>query len=538
MAEQAPGNTCQFSEGQTALTILHFNDVYEIQARSEEPVGGAARFASALRKYRHLNPFVAFSGDCLSPSVLSTVTKGKHMVDILNTLGVHCAVYGNHEFDFGMDVLEDFVQQMKFPWFLSNVYNRCTSQTLGNGVESSIIEWNGLKIGLLGLVEEDWLDTLSTVDKANIEYRDYVCTANRLSQHLRECGADLIIALTHMRWHNDIRLAKESKDVDLILGGHDHEYGVQEVNGILIVKSGSEFRYLSKVDVMKTSGKTFKYTVQEIPISKIFDEDPCIKKIVEEYYKNIQHMLRKVLCHTNVDLDARFVTVRHAECSLGNLITNAMLEATHAEVAILNSGTLRSDRIHPAGPFTMHDLLQILPIKDPVLVVEATGQQLYDGLENGVWNYPTFDGRFPQVAGIQFGFDPEAPSGRRVFPESVKIQGQNLDRNGKYLVAIKEYLSKGKDGYSMFTSCPQLFHTENAQILSTILINHFESGENIKGQKNCKSGHSMDLLKVPGNSSVSDIEITKSDMMEMSVTVVPAIEGRIMCIPRKTANQK
>nr|XP_015221588.1 PREDICTED: trifunctional nucleotide phosphoesterase protein YfkN-like isoform X2 [Lepisosteus oculatus] len=507
------------------LTILHFNDVYEIEAREEEPVGGAARFATALKQFHPKNPLIVFSGDCLNPSLLSTITKGKHMVEIFKKLGVHCAVYGNHEFDFGVDLLEEMAPKMNLPWFLSNVYDRFTSQPLGHGMVSSVFNWDGLKIGIMGLVEEEWLDTLGTVNKSNIDYVDYVVMAERLSKELREKGAELIVAITHMKWSNDIRLASKTKAVDLILGGHDHEYGILEENGILVVKSGSDFRYLSKIDVVRNCDLTFSYAVQKIAIEKNIEEDPAIKCIVMEYSMNIQYLLEEVLCQTERDLDGRFTTVRKSESNLGNLITNAMLEATHADVALLNSGTLRSDRIHPAGPFTMHDLMQILPITDPVLVVEATGQQLLEALENGVRNYPELDGRFPQVAGIEFGFDPNAEPGHRIVFETVNVQGQNLEKSKTYLTAIKEYLAKGKDGYAVFLNCRWMFDIENAQILSTILINHFESAKIVQGLKICKSGHRMGLIRASSTPSVTAFEEITNE--EMSVAFVPGVEGRI-----------
>ena len=195
---------------------------------------------------------------------------------------------GNHEFDFGVDMLEELRTQMNFPWFLSNVYDKFTLQTLGHGIESRIIEWNGFRMGLMGLVEEEWLDTLGTVDKANIDYIDYVVVADRLSKELRESGAELIIALTHMRWSHDIRLAMEAKSLDLILGGHDHEYGAREVNGIWIVKSGSEFRHLSRIDIRRKAHMTYEYSVERKDILKDIDEDQVIKTIVDKYNNNIQ----------------------------------------------------------------------------------------------------------------------------------------------------------------------------------------------------------------------------------------------------------
>lgn len=199
---------------------------------------------------------------------------------------------GNHEFDFGVDMLEELATQTNFPWFLSNVYDKFTSHTLGHGIESSIIEWNGLQIGLMGLVEEEWLDTLSTVDKTNIDYIDYVVVADRLCKELRENGAELVIALTHMRWPNDIRLAKEAKGLDLILGGHDHEYEVREVKGVWIVKSGSDFRHLSRVDIRKKADMTYEYTIDRKDVLKVIHEDQGIKSIVDKYNDNIQVSLK------------------------------------------------------------------------------------------------------------------------------------------------------------------------------------------------------------------------------------------------------
>uniref|UniRef100_UPI00398EC83B mannosylglucosyl-3-phosphoglycerate phosphatase-like isoform X1 n=1 Tax=Pristiophorus japonicus TaxID=55135 RepID=UPI00398EC83B len=519
--------SCEAASGAKApvLTILHFNDVYEIQSRSEEPVGGASRFATALKQFKTLNPLILFSGDCLNPSLLSTTTKGRHMIPILNTFGVQCAVFGNHEFDFGVDLLEEIISEMNFPWLLSNVYDLFTSEPLGHGIESRIMEWNGMKIGLMGLVEEEWIDTLPTIDKSSVNFIDYVVVADQLSQDLRAKGAELLIALTHMKWCNDIRLARNADGLDLILGGHDHDYGTKVVNGTLIVKSGSDFRSLTKIDIARTIENSYKYTTQKIDITKDLEEDALVNNIVQEFTFNLEHLLGEVLCQIEVELDGRFTTVRKSESSLGNLVTNAMLEATRADVALLNSGTLRSDRLHPPGDFTMHDLLLVLPIVDPLLVVQVTAEQLLEALENGVSMYPELDGRFPQVAGLEFGFDPSAEPGNRIVVDSVKIQGQYLDRNRTYLLAIKEYLAKGKDGYVMFRNCQWLIDTETAPSLSTVVINHFESVKIVQGLKKCKSGHRMSLIKVSHSASVTDFEKKADD--KIVVAPVPDVEGRI-----------
>lgn len=92
-------------EASTTITIVHFNDVYNIESGTREPVGGAARFKTALGRLADRDPMVLFCGDALNPALMSSVTNGRQMVPVLNALGVHCAVYGNHDFDHGVDNL-------------------------------------------------------------------------------------------------------------------------------------------------------------------------------------------------------------------------------------------------------------------------------------------------------------------------------------------------------------------------------------------------------------------------------------------------
>ncbi|XP_054842673.1 trifunctional nucleotide phosphoesterase protein YfkN-like [Eublepharis macularius] len=511
-------------EGQIDLVILHFNDVYEVESRKEEPAGGAARFATAIKKFSFLNPLIIFSGDCLNPSALSVITKGKHMIPILNALGVHFAVFGNHEFDFGLDLLEEYRKQIQFPWFLSNVQDKVTSEPLGHGIIKTIVTWNGVQIGFMGLVEEDWLDTLATINKSNLNYVDYVKVANELSVELKAKGAEVIIAMTHMKWVNDIRLAQSTEGIDLVLGGHDHDYGIKQVNGTWIVKSGSDFRNFTRINIKKV-GEAFHYTFRKIDVLQHLEEDTHIQSIIQDSAQNLQTLLKEVLCPIDVELDGRVTTVRRVESNLGNLVTNAMLEATHADLALLNSGTLRSNRIHPIGNFTMHDLLSILPFMDALLVVRITGERLLEALENGVCRYPALDGRFPQVAGIEFGFDPNAEPGHRILRDSVKIQGQYLRRKHIYRLAVKEYLANGKDGYVMFQDCPRMFGTETAQMLFTVVMNHFESIKIVRGTKQCCSGHRMSLVTKSKSTSLIAFE-TRTDEQE-AIIAVPGIEGRI-----------
>jgi len=280
------------------------------------------------------------------------------------------------------------------------VYDITTDGILADGKVTHIITWHGNKLGFIGLVEEEWIATLSTVDPEDLDYIDFVTEGRRLARSLRAEGVDYVIALTHMRWPNDIRLAENVEEIDLILGGHDHDFGCIQVNGRMIVKSGTDFRSYALITLTFNADQRVDVDVQESCVDSSIHEDEEVKLIVEQYTKLMGEKMDTLLGHIDVDLDGRFETVRRQESNLGNFVADIMLRSTEADVALLNSGTLRSDRIHPRGEFRLRDLMSILPMIDSLVVVAVTGTQLVDALENGVSKYPALEGRFPQVRAV------------------------------------------------------------------------------------------------------------------------------------------
>ncbi|XP_071495996.1 mannosylglucosyl-3-phosphoglycerate phosphatase-like [Diadema antillarum] len=523
--------TCNQTE---VITIIHFNDVYNIE--SGDAVGGAARFATVVKEYMDRNPLILFSGDCLNPSILSAFTKGQHMVPVLNEIKVNTAVYGNHDFDFGVDNLEDIVKETKFPWLLSNVIDDFTGQMLADGLVTRLITWQNKKIGLIGLVEEEWLVTLATVDRENVTYLDYAERGQKLAEALKDQGADFVIALTHMRLPNDLRLAEQTTAIDLILGGHDHDYCVKKVNGVNIVKSGSDFKSLSII-TLEFTPHNINILIEEVDVDLNVDKDPEMKKIVDGFGDVIAREMEGKLGSVETDLDARFTVIRTQETSLGNLVTDIMLSVLEADVALLNSGTFRSDRVHSAGEFTKRDLMTLLPLIDPLMVLEVTGMQLYEALENGVSQYPKREGRFPQVAGLAFGFYSSAPAGQRVDPLSVRIDGQCLLPQKTYRLCTKEYIAKGKDGYKMFCDCPVLVNSEEGPILSTVVQNHFYSAGIVRGHKPCRSGHRQSLVNLSRKSSLAE-SASLVQIEQARARIAPRVEGRIVILDGEVEDGK
>ena len=197
--------------------------------------------------------------------------------------------------------------------------------------------------------------------------------------------------------------------------------------------------------------------------------------------------------------------MRTAESNLGNLICDVWRAACRSDVVICNSGTFRSDTLHPTGQLTHRDLVAILPMMDETIVLEVTGSQIKEALENGVSQWPKLEGRFPQVSGIRFSFDPSKPPSQRVPLDSVLVRGEPLRPDGAYTLGeegrggrggvcatppmsalppllspalhlpppgTKAYLADGKDGYDCLRGGKVLVTPDCAPLLPTVLRNH------------------------------------------------------------------
>ncbi|XP_057370675.1 mannosylglucosyl-3-phosphoglycerate phosphatase-like isoform X1 [Daphnia carinata] len=491
--------------GEKTLTILHFNDVYNIESVDKEPVGGAARFSTALKSFSHLHPLILFSGDVFAPSFMSTFTKGEQMVPVLNACGIQCAVYGNHDFDFGIDVLMQRAQATTFPWLMSNVIDNETRRPLADGKVSLVIDWHGIRIGLIGLVEKEWLDTLAAVDPEHVTYTDYAECGRLLARNLKDIqGCKIVIALTHMRTPNDIRLAKEVDEIDLILGGHDHVSEFIEVENRCIIKSGTDFRQFSEV-TMRFLGEEDKplIGVRLVDVTSEYDEDVELKLALDSFTSVIGEKMEEVLGEFSVPLDGLFSSIRTSETNLGNFICDVMVAATDSDLALLNSGTLRSDRIHPPGPFKIRDLSQILPMLDPLIVVEISGEDLLAALENGVCMYPKLEGRFLQVGGMSFAFDPTKPPLQRVDPRFVRVGDQYLNLQTKYRMVTKAYMMAGKDGFDVLKKLKILVDEEDSLPLNCAVQNHFQAIQKLCSKTKRPSHHRQSLVTLSRRHSLA-----------------------------------
>lgn len=315
---------------------------------------------------------------------------------------------------------------------------------------------NGIKAGLIGLGEREWLATINSLPP-NLIYKSASEVAKELVPKLREEGAEIIICLSHMREPNDNKLADQTDGIiDIILGGHDHYYAHSFRKGTHVLRSGTDFKQLSYIEAWrkKDDPKRWDFDIWRRDITSEVPEDEQTAKLVNELTSKLQKSLSKPIGWTATPLDARFLTARLKESNMGNFVCDIMRMYHHADCGIMAGGTIRGDQIYPPGAIRIKDITTCFPFEDPVVLLRATGQAIWDALENGVSMYPALEGRFPQVSNIVFEFDPRRESGKRVL--SLEIGGERYEPERKYLLATRGYMGRGKGECLLNISLPPL----------------------------------------------------------------------------------
>lgn len=288
----------------------------------------------------------------------------------------------------------------------------------------------------------------------------------------------------------------------------------------------------------------YRYKWERHTLEKDSPEDPEVADIVAEHVVHMAASLDDVVGYTVSPLEGRFSNIRTEETNLGNLVCDVLRAACGTDLALINSGTFRSDKIHPAGDLTKRDIIEILPMLDESVVLELTGSDILAVLENSVSQYPKLEGRFLQISGIKYRFDPRLPPGERVHKDSVFLLDsmEKLDNERKYTATTKAYLATGKDGFGMLASCNVLVSPENGPLLTTLLRNHFVLLEVLNNWHEKTVGKKELLVKrFVGKMKLSIDNCSIADLMSESRTAVfhpiehrfmvsPILDGRICCV--------
>lgn len=448
VAAQRPAN-----EARVRVTLLQVNDVYQFMPVEHGTQGGLARVSTLRKQIMSDSPhtLLLLSGDTISPSVESITYEGRQMIDAWNQIGLDYSVFGNHEFDFGPKVLLDRVAESKFKWLGANVIDKKTGRPFAGTPLFEIREFGGVKVGIFGVV----LPETKTTSKPgpDVDFLDPCTTAKKVIPQIHAAGAGVVVALTHLSMAEDKQLARcTCGGIDVIVGGHEHTLLQSSSDGVPIFKMTSDAREMGRIDlnIDPQTGKVADMDWQIIRVDKSVAEDASFAAVTEKYKAKLME-LAQVVGRTDEPLDARSLQSRTVETNVADYVADKFREAAGADVALLNGGTIRADMIIPKGDLTLRDILSILPFGGELVMIEVTGDTLRQALEHGVSRSgPGEDnepGRFPQVSGLRYTFDPTLKAGARV--TEVTVGGQPLDPKKTYKLAVSSFVAGGGDGYAM-----------------------------------------------------------------------------------------
>jgi len=479
----SPFSLTQATPETVRITLLHLNDVYQFTPLEQGRVGGLARVAALRKKLLTEAPhtLTLFAGDTLAPSVESISElegkplQGQQMIDAWNALGVDYAVPGNHDFDFGDAVLRERIKASRFPWLAANIFDNHTGRPFEGLLPYQLIQLSGVKVGLFGLLLPETEVSSSVSPDTNI--RDICSTAKPVVSRLRAQGATVIIALTHLEVEQDRELAR-CAPVDVIIGGHEHERIEDRSTGVPIFKVTADAVELGQVtlDVDTRTGTVRKLDWKVHPITQDLPEDPTFLASMKKYAPLIAELSEPV-GHTPVPLDARKTAVRSQETNLGSLVADALRQAAGTDVALVNGGAIRGDTRFPSGELTRREMLSIFPYRDQLVRLQVTGAILQAALENAVSKSAEDPepGRFLQVSGLRFAFDPSRPKGQRVL--CVTVGGKALSPTATYSLATLSFLAGGKDGYEMFRGLPATPALQESRTPRDVLSDALRTGK-------------------------------------------------------------
>jgi 2',3'-cyclic-nucleotide 2'-phosphodiesterase (5'-nucleotidase family) len=465
------------AEKSVKITILQLNDLYDITPVEKGKKGGLARVATLRERIASESPntILVVAGDFLSPSTMSSMFQGVQMVATFNAVGVNLATFGNHEFDFGAEVTQERMTQSRFTWVSANVLDPKTGLPFGGAAPFSLRDFDGVRVAFFGLTTPE----TATLSKGarTLRFLPPIQAAKDAVARCQRLKADVVVALTHQDLADDKQLAAAVPGIDLILGGHEHTPLDAKVGQTQILKTGSDAVNLGRIDVTVTKGAPTRRVETKwelIPVTDQIPDTPEVAALVKQYEAVMASRLTVAAGETRLALDTRNDIVRTQESAVGNLIADLARAAVQADVALINGGGIRGNTVIPAGKLTRGDVLRILPFANKIVKIDVTGETLRAALESGLSQHERTAGRFPQVSGIRYTFDPRRPAGSRLV--SVTVGGQPLEPKQRYTLATFDFILGGGDGYTMMKEGSVLVRAEMGPMDSDVILERLKAG--------------------------------------------------------------
>lgn len=481
------------------IVVLYTNDVH---CRVDENIGyaGLALYEKQLQQETQ-NVFLVDVGDAVQGAPIGTLSSGKYIIDIMNHLEYDFAVPGNHEFDYGISVLNELAQKLNCGYYSCNFLDTETGKPVFEPYKMFSCE--DTEIAFVGVTTPESL-TKSTPTYFQDEQGNYLyefCedeTGEALYAQVQSSvnkakadGADYVILAGHLGgsgvtdyWSSD-QIIANTEGIDVCIDGHSHEAVPHEIvknkNGedVVVTQTGSQMEAIGKLTISE-DGTIETELIYEIPFSDSIDgaakteDGKAVDSSTRDFIVGIQNQyaeqLKMVVGRTQYaltvnDPDTGERAIRNNETNLGDFVADAFRIVLGADIGLCNGGGIRED-IQP-GDITYNDILMVFPYGNTGCVIEVTGQQIKDALEMGVRGLPEESGSFLQVSGLSYQIDTSIPSSVQTDDKGnfkgvsgdyrvtdLRVNGEPIELTATYTIASHNYtLKEHGGGMTMLQDC-------------------------------------------------------------------------------------
>ncbi len=481
------------------LTLLSTTDIHghvePVDDYSQQPANwGLAKIATLVRRVRAKQPHVLLldCGDTIQGTPLAyyfarkDTTKPNPSIAVMNAMGYDAMAVGNHEFNFGLNVLWKAQREARFPWLAANLKQ---SYKAGAGfIRPYVIKSvAGVRVGIVGFITPGVPRWELPANYRGYQFEQIVEAARRVIPEVRR-QVDLVVVIAHSGLERDPQtgepinpdqvpgenamaaLAEQVPGIDVILFGHTHrELPEAEINGVLLTQAKNWGQSLARADVVLERNAQGKWRVTSkrsttIPVTDGVVADPDILKLAQPYFEATQAYLDRPIATSAQALDG--LTARYEDHPLVDLIHAVQLHYGHADVSM---ATLFYPGAHiPAGKVTVREIAAVYVYENTLYTVEMTGAQLREALEHAAGFFPAWPftpgqpARLPgynadSAEGVSYQIDLTHPIGQRV--KNLTYKGKPLAADAKLRVAINNYRYTGGGRYAVYHGLPIVYRS-------------------------------------------------------------------------------
>ena len=451
------------------ITIVFTSGMAEIHQGDDE--GGYAHLKSLLTTLRGQRENVIFlhGGDVLSPGILSTIDKGAHMISILNDLVPDAMGVSKADLAHQEDALSLRTLEAGFPLTNCNIYDPLTGGGLEGIFAHLLLQAGTLKIGLLSVVDPevipDYLPQRISLENIN-------AAVSKNAAQLRQKGADIILLMAGFSIDTfNTHFINPPVDLVLLSPIAGTTGLTQQGNSLFEIKGHSGLAAIIELHVIKDGEQSSLRATSRFEDLKNQPAAPELDKKIASYLKQLSGILDQVLGTTHTQIDTRRDSMRSGENGFANFTADALRESYHSDIAFINAGGFRADKVYPAGSsLTVGDIRKELPFNNRIVNLRVSGETLRKSLENGLSRIEEAKGRFPHISGIKVEYNPNNPPEKRV--TSIIINGHPVDPEKKYSMTTLDFLANGGDGYSELKSAQRIVKPGESRLLWEYVKNY------------------------------------------------------------------